>query len=467
MRESPIDTGQLQFGIAGQKMALGAYARTGWLSGWRRKSVVWMGALLIAICLEGAGRKFMPGAPSTLFYFLKDAVLLVGLALFGIRPGVLRRAQRAVSGFAPVLVLAFAVTAVEALNASLTSPALAVIGFRSYWLWWMAPLVIASALRMPEDRARAVTILSALALLVAGVAAIQFSFPPEAAINTYALYEGKEVLDVATVGATGKARVSSTFSYLSGFVDFAILIPPLLLSLGIGETDRGKRWLRLVAAGATAITLPMSGSRGPVLVGAGALVAVAWGAGFLRSQVGRRLILVGILVAGAAAVAVPEATEGVRSRFAGEDTVHRISGVLTILPPVALALSEYPLAGIGTGMQQNARAALGVRTDWGSEGEPERLLIELGPIGYLLVWMAKLGLIVALLRLARQFGREGRRGLSGAALAYAILTMLGNLVFDHVWQALYFTGLGLILQGAVSGGAGGGRAPNQADALRR
>ena len=420
------------------------------LTAWTRKPVLWMGALLISICLEGTGRKFMPAVPSALFYFLKDAILIVGLVAFGVRSDVLRRARRALSGFSPVLALAFIITIIQTVNGWQRSPLLALVGLRSYWLWWMAPLVIASALRLAEDRAQTAKVLAALALLVAMVAAVQFTFPAEAAINTYALYEGREIIDVATVGATGRARVSSTFSYLSGFADFAILVPALLLSLGIGEADRRTRWMCLVAAGASAITMPMSGSRGAVLAGAGALLAAAWGAGFLRSRVGRRLTLAGVLVAGAAATAVPEATEGVRSRFAGEDTASRIVEGLMVLPPVALALTEYPLTGIGTGLQQNARVALGVRTDWDSEGEPGRLLIELGPVGYLMVWLAKLGLIVALLRAARQFRREGRRGLSGAALAYALVTMLGNLVFDHVWQALYFTGLGLILQGAAS-----------------
>src|SRR6266700_2873693 len=39
----------------------------------------WFALLLSAICLEGLGRRYLPSVPSTVFYFFKDAVLIVGL----------------------------------------------------------------------------------------------------------------------------------------------------------------------------------------------------------------------------------------------------------------------------------------------------------------------------------------------------------------------------------------------------
>ena len=66
-------------------------------------------------------------------------------------------------------------------------------------------------------------------------------------------------------------------------------------------------------------------------------------------------------------------------------------------------------------------------------------------MGFLLVWTMKLGLSVALFRAYRILKRAGRKGATTAALSYAILTMVGNLTFDHIWQALYLTGCGFIL----------------------
>src|ERR1017187_5014879 len=64
-------------------------------------------------------------------------------------------------------------------------------------------------------------------------------------------------------------------------------------------------------------------------------------------------------------------------------------------------------------------------------------------------WMAKLGLMVGLLRSYSILNRAGRRGSAGAALSYAAMTMVGNLTFDHNWQALYFMGCGFVLAEVV------------------
>ena len=121
-----------------------------------------------------------------------------------------------------------------------------------------------------------------------------------------------------------------------------------------------------------------------------------------------------------------------------------------MLPPLAIAMVDHPAFGVGTGMLQNARVALGVPTRYEVEQEFERHLVELGTVGFLLVWMVKLGLSVALFRAHRLLKRAGRKGAATAALSYAILTMVGNLTFDHVWQALYFMGCGFILADVVA-----------------
>ena len=97
-----------------------------------------------------------------------------------------------------------------------------------------------------------------------------------------------------------------------------------------------------------------------------------------------------------------------------------------------------------------ARSAFHVSTEWDTEAELARYLVELGPVGFLLVWVAKMGLVVALLRAYKILKRAGRRGSAGAALSYAALTMLGSLAFDHNWQALFFVGCGFVLAEVVS-----------------
>lgn len=410
-----------------------------------RLARTWFALLLGAICFEGLGRKLLPEAPSSVFYFLKDVVLLLGLLAFGVRREVARTASALLGVFSLALAAAVGWTVVQVFNPSQAHLGLAIIGLRSYWLWWLAPLVIASALSDTGARRAATNVLVAIHLVVVGYAAYQFAVPPDSAVNAYAPYEGEEIMPVAVVGTTGRARVASTFAYLSGFTDFLVLAPPLLLALGLTEGRARMRALAVVTAAAAAAAIPMSGSRAPLALAAMGLGLVGWGAGALATRAGRGVLAGGMLAVGIAAVALPVAVEGVRDRFRGPDTPARVAELLQTLPPVALTVNDFPLLGDGTGMQQNARRAFGVPNPWNTEGETSRLLVELGPLGYLLVWSTKLGLAVALLRASRTLRRSGRRAMAGAALAYAFFAIVGNSAFDHVWQALFFVGVGLLV----------------------
>jgi hypothetical protein len=111
---------------------------------------------------------------------------------------------------------------------------------------------------------------------------------------------------------------------------------------------------------------------------------------------------------------------------------------------------DYPMMGIGTGMQQNARYTMNIFPRYAVEHEIGRYLVELGPVGFMLVWVARLGLAVGLVRAYALLKATGRRGAAGAALSYAALALLGSPVFDHVFQALFFLGCGFILSEVVA-----------------
>jgi hypothetical protein len=273
-------------------------------------------------------------------------------------------------------------------------------------------------------------------------------------VNLYSVVNDKAIYsaDMATVSATGRARVSSTFSFLSGFCAFVVLIPALLLSIGMSAEDRALRKYALIATLLSAAVLPMSGSRSTVLLGGGVLVLTAWTAGLFFTMIGRRIMIGAVAAAILSTTAFPDAFIGVSSRFADtEETSGRLMEVFDFVPVVALLRYDYPGAGLGTGMQQNARFSMGVtRLDYFSEGETGRYLIELGPVGYLLIWTAKIGLCVALFRAYLILKRARRRAAAGAAISYAFVTPIGSLTFDHVWQALFFLGCGFILSEVVS-----------------
>jgi hypothetical protein len=403
---------------------------------------LWFALLLSLICFEGLGRRYVPGLPQAAWYFSKDVLLVIGAMAFGIGGPTGRTVRALYRGFLPWMALAMAWTILEVANPSQASFSLAVLGLRSYWLWWMAPAVLARALPQESDRNFAVRFLAGVALVVAAFAAFQFSAGADAEVNQYVW--GGDQMEVALAAATGRVRVSSTFAYLTGFTDFATISITLLIGLGLTAAGR-TRLFAFAAAATMAAVLPMSASRAPVLVCLGSAALIVWVSDVVRTRRGRIALAAVTLVASAGVMWSGEAVEGLRERFTYDDTDSRVWEILDILPPVAMARSEYPVLGIGTGMQQNARISLGVTSEWNTEGETGRILIELGAPGYLLVWLARLGLSVALLRGYLLLRSAGRKPAAGICLALAVLTQLGALTIDHVWQALYFLALGLIL----------------------
>jgi hypothetical protein len=411
---------------------------------------IWFAALLGAICFEGLGRRYLPNIPGAVFYFLKDVVLIVGLIRFRIHRDVLSTFSHLYRGFMPIMKLGLLWTFVEIVNPEQKSIALGVLGFRAYWFWWIAPLVVASVLLDPVVRKKVVALQAGITIIVSIFAMLQFGAPADDSLNTYSVVDGEEVASVAVV-TTGRARVSSTFSYITGFADFAILVPVLLLSIGLGETDRRSRLAALVGTLFAAASLPMSGSRGPLLISMTLCSLVVWRAGLIFTAVGRRVIVMAAAAIFTSVFAFPDALQGILDRFQGTDTEGRIEQVFNILPPVALATyDDYPPLGIGTGMMQNFREQLGVRDErYTVEGDVGRMLVELGAPGYLLVWVAKFGLVVVLLRSSRILKKDGRRAASAGAFAYALLCLEGNLVFDHIYSSLFFVGFGFIFHQVV------------------
>jgi len=407
---------------------------------------------MAAVCFEGLGRKFLPFIPATLFYFFKDVILVAILMMFGMDPHHKKFIRRVMGR--PFLVaggIAFLLTAIQCLNPNQSVWFLPLLGLKAYWLWWLAPLAVSALLSHPKDEYRGIRALALFSLVISGLAIIQFAAPSSASINTYALYEEREMNSVDIVLSTGRARVASTFSYFTGFSNYVLLVPPLILAFAL-EAGRGRqRPLAYLVLAASLATVPMTGSRGAVALAAFNVFLVAWGAGFLRTAVGRRLI-VGIVVGGIAGLVLfPEAIGGVMDRFAYKDTNARMKEFLQLLPPVAIETLPHPFLGIGTGMTQNVAIALKLYTGpYFFEGEPSRLLIELGPIGYLAVWTARLGLTVALVRAAQLLRKGGRGGLAGVALMLAMQAQLARFVSDHVYQSLYFLVAGFVLHAVVN-----------------
>ncbi len=91
-----------------------------------------------------------------------------------------------------IALIALAWTVLELFNPEHQSVVLAAVGFRAYWLWWLAPPLIAHVLREPKERSRAIYVLLATSAVVAILAAVQFAAPADSAINVYSYVDGEQ-----------------------------------------------------------------------------------------------------------------------------------------------------------------------------------------------------------------------------------------------------------------------------------
>src|SRR5436190_12733415 len=116
----------------------------------------WFVSLICAVCLEGLGRRYLPSIPSVAFYFLKDVILLFGWLRFRPPVFVRRTARLLYGGFGIFLAVGIVWTIAEVFNPEHQSFVLGFIGLRSYWLWWIAPVVIGGVLQKREHKERAI-----------------------------------------------------------------------------------------------------------------------------------------------------------------------------------------------------------------------------------------------------------------------------------------------------------------------
>ncbi len=185
----------------------------------------------------------------------------------------------------------------------------------------------------------------------------------------YSVWNGEEVYssDVAIVASTGRARVASTFAYVTGFSDFTTLVPALLLSLGLDSPNA-----RVRSAGVSRY-LRHGGRRPDVRLpqldrdgcGSARHHALGFGADLYPSRSTR----VGCRCRDRACFPSSLFPRRSRASRAGSPTRRRLrdrfEGLATLLPPLAITEFDYPFMGIGTGMQQNARASMRIETPLG------------------------------------------------------------------------------------------------------
>ncbi len=408
---------------------------------------------MVLVILEGAIRKWlMPGAQD-LVYFAKDVLFL------GAYAGYLRSRDRVryQAPSMPALRIALVAGAVlgllEIFNPKLPNLLVGMLGFKAYFFYvpflYVMPAVFASDVELARFLRRYILLSVPVGLL----AMAQFFSPATSALNTYAR-GGEEGGFATTFGSSTFVRVTGTFSYISGYSSYLFATAILILALLSAIKWRFKGHLVIyLALGMTFFGMLMTGSRGPVFTLA-LLFPFYWYLAVVRERQGGaifgRLMIGFALLAVFLSYAAPEALEAFQDRaFGSSDSSSRYSA--PFLSPFEIIGDAGPFGyGIGATHQTAAAVTKGIAPySWLdgliTEVESGRIMLELGPVGFLLVYWVRIYLIFFALRQVFALRTGFHRALAIAAFLFFLAQLPGNLVFDVTADVYYWFLGGLLM----------------------
>lgn len=408
---------------------------------------------LVLVILEGAIRKWLfPGAQD-LVYFGKDVLLL------GAYVGVLRDRPRfwqrlpATPGLNALLLLGVIYGALQVFNPWLPNLLVGMLGFKAYFLY--IPLLFLLPEVFPDDRSLAVFLRRYifLAIPVGMLALAQFLSPASSPLNTYAR-TATDLNTIATFGTSTFVRVTSTFSYITGYSTYLVVVA--FLALSVLATTRWRlrgNWVSYAAFAATLMGMFMTGSRGPVLM-LGLLFPLYWWLAVARERGGgrtmARLLLALGLVAGFIGFTAPDAVEAFYGRAAGStDVTARM--ISPFIQPFRI-LDSAGLFGFGIGATHQAAGAItpGMRQySWipvgPVEAETGRVMLELGGLGFLLIYAVRIYLIWFSFQQVFLLRSTFHRAVATASLLFFLAQLPGAVVFNVTADLYYWFFAGLLL----------------------
>lgn len=407
---------------------------------------------MVLVILEGAIRKwFLPGSQD-LVYFAKDVFFLGAYVGFFQERARLHLRYPQAPGLFAGLALGAAMGLFQVFNPQLPNLLVGLLGFKAYFLYVPLLFVVPGVFPDDESLARFLQRYVLLAIPVGLLTVAQFFSPQGSILNTYA--QPTEAGAISTFGSTQQfVRTTGTFSYISGFSSYLLASTVFILMILTTIRWRIKRHLPVYAAlGMTLLGMLMSGSRGPIFLLALLFPLYWWLAVVREKQSGRtfvRLLLgLGLLVAGLTS-AGDEAVTAFSQRASG---THDIASRLTA--PFTAPLNMLPYAGLlGHGIGATHQAATAVTLgivpfSWLAGAAPEaesgRVMLELGPLGFLLVYAVRLALPLFTFRQILRMRTVFHRAVAISALLFFLIQIPGGIVFEVTAGVYYWFLAGLV-----------------------
>ncbi|OYW71064.1 MAG: hypothetical protein B7Z37_28775 [Verrucomicrobia bacterium 12-59-8] len=432
--------------------ALGASIIIAWsYANWRTAVKV----AFVAVLVEGAIRKWLLPSGEELVYFLKDVFLIGAYVKFYFAPDPELRALRLrVPG--TIIFLLCALVSFSALNPNIGSPLLAAYGLKIYFMYVPLTFMMPYLFRTQQEMLRQLTWYVLLAIPICLLGFLQYSSDRFSVINTFA--SGMSETGATGFGVGDRARVTGTFSYLTGHTTFVIVFFALTVALLALRETRWKWLLIFVLIPMLAGNALMGGSRATVV--SMSFVTVGFTLVSMSGRLGtsRNFVMIlafgSVLAIGGAVYFFTDALAHWESRaHTAGDSMHS----RTIDHPLAAlkaAMEEGGVFGFGIGTEHPATVA--IRNKLGIlppkarppflDNELGEVLAELGIMGFL-SWYA---LRLVLLWLTWQSYRSSPAGIV-RVLCLAVILIAGpfllmSVVYNHTASFFVFalSGFGLI-----------------------
>lgn len=425
---------------------------------WRRaiKCVV-----LLAL-FEGAIRKWILPSASDMVYFAKDGVLL------GAYLGVLFKDRINIqSGLPrmpwPIIYICVGVLLLEPLNPNIGSLPCAIMGMRGYLFYLPLVFLMPHIFRSREEMVKQLAILVLISIPICLLGVLQFRSDRFSVINTYA--SGISQYGASGFGLKGEdlARITGTFSYLSGHVVFVCVFFALNVALLFSERVPYRFYLSFVSPPLLVANALMSGSRAALyvqgLIACGFAITALGTSSYAFRKRAMTFLFVSI-VSGAACLALFSdaiAASLYRANYAGDTFLWR-----TLYMPmqnVASAWAHGGALGCGIGLTSTAdhglRDRLGIRPpviDPGMyDNELSSVVAELGVIGALAWYTVRFVILIALLRNYSRSRDATTKSLALAATLVSLPFFIMSVVLNHTACVLIWSLCGLgMTQGLAS-----------------
>jgi hypothetical protein len=410
--------------------------------------------LFLLVIVEGAIRKWALPAFQEYIYFVKDGVLLLTALAFLADPGSRRRAPKLPGGYVVLLAAYTLLVLAEIANPRLPNLALGVFGAKAHLLYILLIFMMPAAFPNIRQATRCLRRYLYLCLPVIGLALIQVSAPVDSPLNTY-VGNATQAMGTATFGDSGLVRTTGTFSYISGFVAFGFFGSALSFGLLAARRWRlsGNSVVLLSLLGCCGAFL-LSGSRGPVWTWF-ALSPIVMFLLVRRRLIDSRLAAASLTFVGIAAAVMALGFAGIYEGFlqrvqAGIDSGESAQRVWNTFAVPLLVWPEAGISGYGAGAAHPASGALAPDVEAGSwlplsvEGELERIALELGVMGQLLVVALRVTVCVYAWNLMKHSRQDDIFGLVLFLFIFLAANIFGHLVFNSTAGVLYWGSVGLL-----------------------